>query len=542
MVPVLATDVNNPLTANTFKMRLATVSQRSGPISCFEVTVIQLNNNDVIDDRDPDVLYHPDMLGTYQEAYDTAGRAYVALTLAGHELIEGRDVTIGSGGTSVCGSNDSRRKRRQTTRRHEGENGPLAPSTKYTAFMRAYAVLEDRTEDYVTSDLLQPIYTANAQTDNATVIAVVSVVGTAFTIVLIACGVRMWRKTRTAKNNRPKRTIVEMDEVDYEKTVPENGIASTVYEDIGLPSWALRWEIKWKNMVVDDKVLGQGNFGEVRSGTVNIGGKMTKTAVKVLKGQASKTDRDDFMEEFRTMTSIGYHPNVVSLLGACQNEDVLYVALEFLPNGDLRSYLRTGRLESSSGEGALSSDQLIEFALDVAKGMKHLAMSGVIHRDLAARNILLGKGLVAKVSDFGLSRGEDIYVQTSMRRVPTRWLSIESLMYRTYTTQSDVWSFGILLWEIASIGGTPYPSIATKSLAAQLMDGYRMSKPPNCNDEIYSLMLRCWEEDPSNRPTFSDLVRILREMDDNKTENTYMAVDRAHYENFSVIRPELDDN
>ncbi|XP_022097118.1 angiopoietin-1 receptor-like isoform X2 [Acanthaster planci] len=378
---------------------------------------------------------------------------------------------------------------------------------------------------------------ANDQTNNTAVIAVVSVVGTAFTIVLIACGVRMWRKKRTPKNNRPKRTIVEM-----EVTMPEDVIALTVYEDIGLPSWALRWEIKWKNLVVEDTVLGQGNFGEVRSGTVNIDGKITKTAIKVLKGHTSKTDREDFMEEFRTMTNIGYHPNVVSLLGACPHEDDLYVALEYLPKGDLRSYLRRDRLQSDSDEGALSSTQLIKFALDIAKGMKHLAMSGVIHRDLAARNILLDERLVAKVSGFGLSRGQDIYVQTSMRRVPTRWLAIESLIDHTYTTQSDVWSFGILLWEIASIGGTPYPSIASKSLTDELKDGYRMSKPPNCDDKIYSLMLRCWEEHPSHRPTFSDLVRILSEMDDNKTEHTYLIIDRSGCENFSVIRPELDDN
>ncbi|XP_038069274.1 fibroblast growth factor receptor-like isoform X2 [Patiria miniata] len=544
--PVEPNDKGNPVTESTFIMRLAPVSQRNGPISCFEVTVVRLSDYDVISDVDPDVLYHPDMLGSFQDAHDTVGTPYVALVLAGHELSKARDITIGSSGTSECGSNDSGRRRRQTTRRHEGENGPLTPSTKYTAFIRAYAVLEDGTEEYVTSDLLQPVYTVNAQADNPAVIAVVCVLVTLIIIALVACGVGLiWRKKgRARNNNRPEleRTAIKMDNVEYEVNLREGGMAYTVYEDVGLPSWALRWEILWKNLVVDDKVLGQGNFGEVRSGTVNIGGKRTKTAIKILKGQASETDRKDFLEEFRTMTNIGYHPNVVSLLGACQNGDVLYVALEFLPNGDLRSYLRTARSQSESDEGALSSNQLIKFALDVAKGMKHLSMSGVIHRDLAARNILLGERLVAKVSDFGLSRGEDIYVQTSMRRVPTRWLAIESLLDCTYTTQSDMWSFGILIWEIASIGGTPYATIATKALAGRLMEGYRMTKPANCDEQIYSLMLRCWEEDPSNRPSFSDLIRILSKMDDNKTEQTYMAIDRDHYENFSVIRPELDDN
>ncbi|XP_038066575.1 tyrosine-protein kinase receptor Tie-1-like [Patiria miniata] len=256
----------------------------------------------------------------------------------------------------------------------------------------------------------------------------------------------------------------------------------------------------------------------------------------------TQKDREDFMAEFRTMTNIGYHPNVVALLGACQREDVLYVALEFLPNGDLRSFLRKARLQSESDEDALSSGQLVAFALDVAKGMNHLATSGVIHRDLAARNILLGRGLVAKVGDFGLSRGEDVYIQTSTRRVPTRWLAVESINLRIYTTKSDVWSFGILLWEIATLGGTPYADIPTKSLSTQLLSGYRMAKPSNCSEEIYSLMLRCWEEQSDRRPSFKELISILTQMDDNKIEHTYMEVNRCHYENFSVIRPERDDN
>ncbi|XP_038069673.1 uncharacterized protein LOC119738785 [Patiria miniata] len=540
---VVSDNSTNHITETTIKLRIAPVSQRNGPVSCVEVTVIRLTDEEGIEGKDPDVLYHPDLLRSFDKAQESTGLPYVAMVFKANDLSESAEIEIGSSGKSSCGG--SRRKKRQMLPSHSGENGPLIPKTKYTAFIRAYVILDNQMEDYITSPLLKPVWTDPSGTGNTAVIAVVSVVSTTLIIALIACGVRVWirRKKRRNKYSPPKRTSIKMDRIDYDDvSLPEDGMTSTVYEDVGLPSWALRWEILWKNLVVDDKVLGQGNFGEVRSGTVNIGGRMTKTAIKILKGHASKTDREDFMEEFRTMTNIGYHPNVVSLLGACQHEDVLYVALEYLPNGDLRSYLRTARSQSESDEGALSSEMLIKFALDVAKGMNHLSLSGVIHRDLAARNILLGEQLVAKVSDFGLSRGEDTYVQTSTRRVPTRWLAIESLLDRTYTTQSDVWSFGILLWEIASIGGTPYPAITTRSLVGRLMEGYRMTKPANCDKQIYSLMLRCWEEDPSNRPSFSDLIRILSKMDENKIEQTYMAIDRAHYENFCVIRPELDDN
>ncbi|XP_038066608.1 tyrosine-protein kinase receptor Tie-1-like [Patiria miniata] len=533
------------ITSTTFYMAVAPADERNGPISCYDIIVKELLENEDISTLDPDRDFPQDQVGTYGDAQVTPGRAYVAFVKQGSLVYSTVNVKIGSQRASRCGGVASSRRKRQAVYDHTGNNGQLKSDTRYTAFVRAFVKVGDGMEEvYTSSPFMQPITTV-AQPDNTVVIAVVFAVGlgTAFLITLTARGVRVWRKKRRTNHSRPETTAMEMDSIDYDDvSLPEDGMASAVYEDVGLPSWALRWEILWKNLVVDDKVLGQGNFGEVRSGTVNIGGRMTKTAIKVLKGHASKTDREDFMEEFRTMTNIGYHPNVVSLLGACQHEDVLYVALEYLPNGDLRSYLRTARSQSESDEGALSSEMLIKFALDVAKGMNHLSVSGVIHRDLAARNILLGEQLVAKVSDFGLSRGEDTYVQTSTRRVPTRWLAIESLLDRTYTTQSDVWSFGILLWEIASIGGTPYPAIATRSLVGRLMEGYRMTKPANCDEQIYSLMLRCWEEDPSNRPSFSDLIHILSKMDDNKIEHTYMAIDRAHYENFCVIRPELDDN
>ncbi|XP_038061480.1 tyrosine-protein kinase receptor old-1-like [Patiria miniata] len=334
-------------------------------------------------------------------------------------------------------------------------------------------------------------------------------------------------------------------QVEYDDTIPpleETPMLLESDDDDNLPPWAEGWKVPRCDLIMDERVLGRGNFGEVRSGAVIKDGELTRAAIKMLKGHASTSEKDDFIDELRTMTSFGHHPNVVSLLGACQHRQVLYVALEYLPRGDLRSYLRTARSQSDSDEDALSSEQLVKFALDVAKGMEHLAEARVIHRDLAARNILISEGLTAKVSDFGLSRGEDIYVQTSKRRVPVRWLAIESIRYKRYTTKSDVWSFGILLWEITTIGGTPYPTTKSESLARKLKGGYRMPKPSNCDDKSFALMRKCWEEDPNNRPSFSELVSTLSGKDDSKIEHTYFSFDRVRYENLSVIRPEFDDN
>ncbi|XP_038052382.1 tyrosine-protein kinase receptor Tie-1-like [Patiria miniata] len=115
-------------------------------------------------------------------------------------------------------------------------------------------------------------------------------------------------------------------------------MSSPTCEDEGLPSWAQSWNIPFKSMMIGVKVLGKGHFGEVRDGAVLVGGEISKAAIKTLKANASDNDRQNFMEEFRTLTKIGQHPNVVSILGACHNDDILYVALEFMPNGDLRTY------------------------------------------------------------------------------------------------------------------------------------------------------------------------------------------------------------
>ncbi|XP_071800003.1 uncharacterized protein [Asterias amurensis] len=315
------------------------------------------------------------------------------------------------------------------------------------------------------------------------------------------------------------------------------------YEDVGLPTWATPWSVLREDMIVGNKVLGNGHFGEVHYGGVMFKGDLYKAAIKKLKENALSADREKFLDELKTMTIHGSHPNLVKILGACQHEGILYVAMEYLSNGDLRCYLRKARSMENDGQASLSPQKLLQFALDVAKGMQHLAANGVIHRDLAARNILLDDNLNAKVSDFGLSRGEDVYVQTSKTRVPTRWLSLESLTHQTYTSMSDVWSFGILLWEIATLGGTPYPGIKTQSLKYRLQNGYRMPKPGNSDAKIYNLMLKCWQDNPDDRPSFKKLVSVLKQMADSNADQIYIRLlpssNKYLYEN---IHPEFDDN
>ncbi|XP_038066669.1 angiopoietin-1 receptor-like [Patiria miniata] len=377
------------------------------------------------------------------------------------------------------------------------------------------------------------------------------VLGIGLLVVLLVAAFILWKKRSAARSQQTATDELVLSEnpkpkINKSESLDDDDADPVVYEDIGLlPCWASKLEIKRGNLIIEEEILGQGNFGEVRAGGVKIKGKVTKAAIKTMKGNVSESTRDDFLKEIQTMAGIQPHPNVVGLLGACMHEAILYVALEFLPNGNLRDYLRStrpkqqGAAVSQDDVSPLTSSNLLKFGLDVAKGMEHLSNTGIIHRDLAARNILLSEDLIAKVSDFGLSRGEDVYVQKSSTRIPVRWLAIESLTRRVYKSKSDVWSFGILLWEIVTYGSTPYPGIASESLAQRLLDGYRMPKPENCADEIYDVMLKCWQQQPSDRPSFRKLVEILEEMNCNPDANDYLS--STVYYSFT-IKPEFDDN
>lgn len=163
----------------------------------------------------------------------------------------------------------------------------------------------------------------------------------------------------------------------------------------------------------------------------------------------------------------------------------------------------------------ISSSELLDFASQIATGMDFLARNKVVHRDLAARNVLIGAGRVVKISDFGLSR--DVYQDNQYRKrgagkLPIKWLALESLTHQMYTTQSDVWSFGILLYEICTLGGNPYPHLAASSLIAELRRGYRMEKPAGCGDELYELMRSCWSAMPVERPNFGAIRERLEKL------------------------------
>nr|XP_015202289.1 PREDICTED: fibroblast growth factor receptor 2 isoform X10 [Lepisosteus oculatus] len=296
----------------------------------------------------------------------------------------------------------------------------------------------------------------------------------------------------------------------------------------GVPEYELpedpRWEFSRDKLTLG-KPLGEGCFGQVvMAEALGIDKDKPKealtVAVKMLKDDATEKDLSDLVSEMEMMKMIGRHKNIINLLGACTQDGPLYVIVEYASKGNLREYLRARRppgMEYSYDIARVPDEQLtfkdlVSCTYQVARGMEYLASQKCIHRDLAARNVLVTENNVMKIADFGLARDVhniDYYKKTTNGRLPVKWMAPEALFDRVYTHQSDVWSFGVLMWEIFTLGGSPYPGIPVEELFKLLKEGHRMDKPGNCTNELYMMMKDCWHAISSQRPTFKQLVEDL---------------------------------
>ncbi|KGL75334.1 Vascular endothelial growth factor receptor 1, partial [Tinamus guttatus] len=343
-----------------------------------------------------------------------------------------------------------------------------------------------------------------------------------------------------------------------------------------LPYDASKWEIARERLKLG-KSLGHGAFGKVvqasafgikKSPTCRI------VAVKMLKDGATASEYKALMTELKILIHIGHHLNIVNLLGACtKNGGPLMVIVEYCKYGNLSNYLKSKRNFFCSSKDSMQTEQmkkdvepvegkkqrlasvtssesiassgfqedkslsdveedeadsnefyklpltmedLISYSFQVARGMEFLSSRKCIHRDLAARNILLSENNVVKICDFGLAR--DIYknpdyVRKGDARLPLKWMAPESIFDKIYNTKSDVWSYGVLLWEIFSLGASPYPGVQIdEDFCSRLKEGTRMRAPEQATEEIYQIMLDCWRSDPNDRPRFSELVTKLGDL------------------------------
>eukprot|EP00731_Ephydatia_muelleri_P016536 Em0009g960a len=256
------------------------------------------------------------------------------------------------------------------------------------------------------------------------------------------------------------------------------------------------WAIPRKELI-KKAIIGKGEFGEVCLGEYN----GTKVAMKSMKDVSDSKGLMQFLTEASVMTSLR-HPNLVCLIGISLDDNPIYLITEYMAKGSLIDYLR------SRGRAVITKQNQIDFARHVNKGMMYLESQNFIHRDLAARNVLISEENVAKVSDFGLAKSSFAAKQDSTK-LPVKWTAPEALRDAKFSNKSDVWSFGVLLWEIYSYGRVPYPKVPVEEVAAHVESGYRMEPPEGCPDQINKIMTDCWNKDPNQRPTFAYIEKML---------------------------------
>ncbi|XP_076252921.1 tyrosine-protein kinase Fer isoform X1 [Rhynchophorus ferrugineus] len=260
-----------------------------------------------------------------------------------------------------------------------------------------------------------------------------------------------------------------------------------------------RWELNNDDVILLDKI-GRGNFGDVYRAQLKNSNEIV--AVKTCRVTLPEEHKKKFLQEGRILKQYD-HPNIVKLIGICVQKQPIMIVMELVPGGSLLTFLR-------KKTSTLTENQLMKMCLDAAAGMRYLESKNCIHRDLAARNCLVGYNNIVKISDFGMSREEEEYiVSDGMKQIPIKWTAPEALNFGKYTSLCDVWSYGILCWEIFSRGGTPYSGMNNSKAREKIDSGYRMPAPENTPDEMYRLMLRCWEYKPENRPNFEQVYTVV---------------------------------
>ncbi|KAL1375662.1 hypothetical protein pipiens_000682, partial [Culex pipiens pipiens] len=275
-----------------------------------------------------------------------------------------------------------------------------------------------------------------------------------------------------------------------------------------------------RDQLILGKVLGEGAFGRVVQAEAKgliAGTDSTAVAVKMLKKDHTEGDINDLLSEMDIMKMVGSHPNIINFLGFCNQDGPPLIIVEYAAHGNLKDFLRRHQLASDSTNSSkpiLTLNDLVSFAYQVANGMNHLSSMKCVHRDLAARNILVSEGHVMKIADFGLARdvhSREYYRKLTSGELPIRWMAPESLEKLVFDSHSDAWSFGVLFWEIMTLGQQPYPfKVDWKSMMEILQQGRRLERPHNCPLNLYLLMRECWHLNPEERPSFREIVRHLK--------------------------------
>ncbi|XP_051951313.1 ephrin type-A receptor 7 isoform X3 [Xyrauchen texanus] len=386
----------------------------------------------------------------------------------------------------------------------------LKPSTAYVFQIRAFTAagygtfgprLEVTTKEESTGSGEQTTTVISSEQNPVIIIAVVAVAGTIILVFMVFGFIIGRRHCGYSKADQ------EGDEELYFQCT-KTYIDPETYEDPNRAVHQFAKELD-ASCIKIERVIGAGEFGEVCSGRLKLPGKRdVSVAIKTLKVGYTEKQRREFLCEASIMGQFD-HPNVVHLEGVVTRGKPVMIVIEYMENGSLDAFLR-------KHDGQFTVIQLVGMLRGIAAGMRYLSDMGYVHRDLAARNILVNSNLVCKVSDFGLSRvidddPEAVYTTTG-GKIPVRWTAMEAIQYRKFTSASDVWSYGIVMWEVMSYGERPYWDMSNQDVIKAIEEGYRLPAPMDCPPGLHQLMLDCWQKDRADRPKFDQIVGILDKM------------------------------
>ncbi|XP_064486390.1 focal adhesion kinase 1-like isoform X2 [Ornithodoros turicata] len=307
-----------------------------------------------------------------------------------------------------------------------------------------------------------------------------------------------YRQGTTAKKKIAPSDSKRAFSEDYAEIVDEDGDYST-------PA-TKDYELCRSSITLGD-IIGEGQFGDVHKGTylMKSDSQVIPVAIKTCKVETENAMGEKFLEEAYIMQQFD-HPHIIKLIGICSDSPI-WIVMELAKHGEMRAYLQ-------SNKHRLDLATLISYACQLSTALSYLESKKFVHRDIAARNVLVSSHDCVKLGDFGLSRWveDHSYYKASKGKLPIKWMAPESINFRRFTTASDVWMFGVCMWEILMLGIKPFQGVKNNDVIGRIEDGERLPLPPNCPPRLYSLMSQCWSYEPSKRPSFQEIKQVLTEI------------------------------